>query len=266
MATRKYDEDTTYEHLTPLFWQLADPATPEDSKRRIRDTLVTGHLPLATHIAQRFARRGQPVEDLEQVARVGLINAVDRFDPAQGHRFLSFAVPTITGEIRRYFRDATWSVRVPRFLQERSLAITKAAGELSQELNGAPRPAQIADRLGIPVEQVYEGLQAGLAYRPESLDCTDSGEDRPMARDAWLAEVDKDLDLVDDRETLYQALAELSDRDASIVIMRFFGGLTQTQIGQQVGLSQMHVSRVLSASLAQLRAAFVGSTRPDPDD
>jgi RNA polymerase sigma-B factor len=257
MRTRQQDADTEYEHLTPLFWQLADPATPEHSRRRLRDTLVTGHLPLAAHIAQRFAHRGQPVEDLEQVARIGLIHAVDRFDPTRGYRFLAFAVPTITGEVKRYFRDATWSVHVPRFLQERSAAIATAISELSQELNGAPRPGQIADRLGIPVEEVYEGLQAALAYQPESLDSPDAGGPRPATVDPCLAEADTGLDLVENRETLYQALADLSDRDSAIVIMRFFGGMTQTQIAERVGLSQMHVSRLLSGSLARLREAFV---------
>lgn len=258
--TTGFDEDHEYQHLTPLFWQLADPATPERDKRRVRDALVTGHLPLAAHIARRYAYRGQPADDLEQVARLGLIHAVDRFEPARGYRFLSFAVPTITGEIRRYFRDATWSLAVPRSLRERHLAIQAAIEQLSRELKSAPRPREIAARLNIPIEQVYEGLQAGLAYYTNSLDGVESYEDRPASRAGWLAEVDKDLDLVDDRETLYRSLSCLPERDASIVLMRFFGNMTQTHIAQQMGLSQMQVSRVLSRSLALLRCAFNGPT------
>lgn len=244
-----------YDHLEPLFHQLHDSQSSE-ARRRIREELVTGHLPLANHLARKFANRGQPADDLEQVARLGLIAAIDRFDPERGCVFLSFAVPTITGELQRYFRDVTWSVSLPRSLQERSRAVLLAAEELGHELGSSPRPSHIAQRLGIPVAEVYEGLQAGLAYRSASLDRVtenDEGQERPALP---LATADPDLELVDDRVTLYRALGCLSTRDASIVIMRFFGDMTQAHIARRVGLSQMQISRILDASLARLRDAF----------
>lgn len=153
-----------YEHLAPLFHELA--ALTEDDPRRteLRDKLVTGHLPVAEHIARRFAHRGEAGEDLVQVATVGLINAVDRFDPMRGTDFLSFAVPTVMGEIRRYFRDSSWSVRVPRRLKELHLSITAAGNELSQRLGRAPTPSEIATHLALTKDEVYEGLEAGNAY------------------------------------------------------------------------------------------------------
>jgi RNA polymerase sigma-B factor len=260
MTIKKSAQHSEYQHLTPLFRQLVDPATAETERRRVRDTLVTEHLPVAAHIARRFAHRGQPVEDLEQVARVGLIYAVDRFDPFRGHEFLAFAVPTIIGEVRRYFRDLTWSITVPRSLQERHMAIAVAVDELGQELGASPRPGQIAERLDLTVEEVYEGLRAGLAYRCDPLTHTDSGGEWPEMERILPAEPDTELEMVVDRDILYRALAELPRREASIVMMRFYGNMTQTQIAQHMGISQMHVSRLLSQTLARLRGAFVDST------
>ncbi|HEX4702531.1 MAG TPA: SigB/SigF/SigG family RNA polymerase sigma factor [Pseudonocardiaceae bacterium] len=257
----KDGERDDYRELIPLFERLADPATPEPERRRIREQLVTGHLPVAEHIARKFRNRGQADEDLRQVARIGLINAVDRFDPGRGTDFLSFAVPTITGEVRRYFRDATWAVRVPRRLKELHAAISAASARLSQELGRSPRPKEIAAALSMPVEEVYEGLQAGFAYHTDSLDSgTDDDGHSPV--ESRLGEMDGALDLVEDREALIPALATLPEREASIVVLRFFGNLTQTQIADRIGISQMHVSRLLSASLAQLRAVLMA----DPPD
>ena len=256
MTSDKCQKDSAYESLMPLFHKLADPALSEQDKRQARDELVTGHLPLARHIAQRFAHRGQPVEDLEQVARIGLIQAVDRFDPSQGHPFLSFAVPTVTGEVQRYFRDRTWSVSVPRRLQELHLAIADIVDELGQKLGHAPRPRQIAEHLGIPVTEVYEGLQAGLAYRADSLDGSERDSDRPRPKATRLAKLDPGLEWVDNRETLCDAMSRLSDQDIRILAMRFFDELTQTQIARRLGISQMQVSRRLSLILARLRGSF----------
>lgn len=187
------------------------------------------------------------------MATVGLINAVDRFEPARGSNFLSFAVPTITGEVRRYFRDHGWSTRVPRRLKDLNLASRRTLAELSQQLGRAPRPSEIADRLGVPLSEVIEGLQAGKAYRGSSLDemlgCWEGG--------ATLAEfvnaLDAQLARIDHRETLRPVLAELTPRDRTILMLRFFHQLTQRQIAEQVGISQMHVSRLLAKSLARLR-------------
>jgi RNA polymerase sigma-B factor len=241
-----------YAELTPLFAQLVDPTNSEEQRSRVRDRLVTEYLPVAEHIARKFRNRGQPEEDLRQVANVGLINAVDRFDPALGHDFLSFAVPTITGEIRRYFRDATWAVRVPRRLKELHAALSAAAARLSQELGRSARPSELAAELGLPIDEVYEGLQAGLAYHSDSLD-EQPGDDGPSRAANQLGALDGDMSLVEDREALFPALAQLPEREASIVVMRFFGNLTQTQIAERVGISQMHVSRLLASSLRTLR-------------
>jgi RNA polymerase sigma-B factor len=258
MTATERGHSSEYTELTPLFAQLADSATTEAERSRIRDQLVTQYLPVAEHIARKFRNRGQPEEDLKQVATVGLINAVDRFDPARGNDFLSFAVPTITGEIRRYFRDATWAVRVPRRLKELHAALSAAAARLSQELGRSARPSELAADLGLPIDEVYEGLQAGLAYHSDSLS-EQPGDEGPTSRiESQLGVIDGDLSLVEDREALYPALAQLPEREASIVVMRFFGNLTQTQIAERVGISQMHVSRLLASSLRTLRTILNG--------
>ncbi len=257
MTATERGHSTEYQALTPLFTQLNDSETAEPERGRIRDQLVTQYLPVAEHIARKFRNRGQPDEDLKQVATVGLINAVDRFDPALGNDFLSFAVPTITGEIRRYFRDATWAVRVPRRLKELHAALSTAAARLSQELGRSARPSELAADLGLPIDEVYEGLQAGLAYHSDSLS-ESPGDDGPNRIENQLGVIDGDLGLVEDREALYPALAQLPEREASIVVMRFFGNLTQTQIAERVGISQMHVSRLLASSLRSLRKILNG--------
>jgi len=245
-----------YDNLAPLFAVLADRTVPSLRRREVRATLVAGHMPVAEHIAHRFCGRGQPEEDLEQVAAVGLINAVDRFDPHRGTDFLSFAVPTITGEVRRHFRDTGWSVRVPRRLQELHQSISHTVAELGNELGRAPRPSEIALRLRLPIEQVYEGLEVANAYNADSLQNGYRGEgddETPLALADRLGADDVGLTDVDNRATLYPALAKLPERERKIVLMRFFGNMTQTQIAHRVHLSQMHVSRLLAKSLAQLR-------------
>jgi RNA polymerase sigma-B factor len=246
-----------YQELAPLFRQLVDATASESQRRTIRDRLVTEHLPVAEHIARRFRNRGQPTEDLTQVATVGLINAVDRFDPDRGTDFLSFAVPTITGEVRRYFRDATWAIRVPRRLKELHASVTVASATLGQRLGRSARPSELADELDIPVQQVREGLQVGYAYRGESLDDGSDDDGTGTTTDARIGVIDHALTAVEDRETLHPALARLPEREASIVMMRFFGNMTQTQIADRIGVSQMHVSRLLATSLATLRASIV---------
>jgi RNA polymerase sigma-B factor len=248
--------DTGYQHLLPLFERLADPELSKRDRRRIREEIVAGHLPLAEHIAMKYQRRGQSMEDLRQVARVGLVAAMDRFDPARGKDFVSFAVPTIMGEVRRYFRDSTWMVSVPRRLKELNRSVFRAAGELAVELGCSPRPQQIASKLGISLEAVYEGLQAGMAYQADSLDApSPRQEDDERATEPVV--VDSGMDQVDNRETLHSALAELPEREQNIVRLRFVDELTQSQIAGRMGLSQVHVSRLLTHSVAQLREAFL---------
>lgn len=252
-------EQGEYAHLVPLQRRYAelDPNDPE--RPALREQLINGYLPVAEHIARRFAGRGEPLDDLMQVATVGLINAVDRFEPGRGSDFFSFAVPTITGEVRRYFRDHGWSTRVPRRLKDLHIAIRSALAELSQQLGRAPRPSEIADRLGLPVAEVIEGLQAGEAYRSSSLDeMLGSGEGKATLGE-FIGGLDGELALIDDREALRPLLAQLSPRERTIIALRFFRQLTQTQIAEQVGISQMHVSRVLRQTLAYLHEQMAGS-------
>lgn len=249
MADQSRDSD--YAHLVPLFAELAALPADHPDRAALRGKLVTGYLPVVQHIARRFAGRGEPVDDLEQAGTVGLLNAVDRFEPDRGIDFLSYAVPTITGEVRRHFRDRTWSMRVPRRLKDLQSAINSTVGQLSQELNRAPRPSEIASRLGIPVEEVVEGLDAQQAYRSTSLDELVSGADTSLAD--TLGTADAELDKVEYRQTLAPLLDDLPERERTILVLRFFGNMTQTQIADRVGISQMHVSRLLAQTVAGLR-------------
>nr|WP_211177523.1 SigB/SigF/SigG family RNA polymerase sigma factor [Pseudonocardia acidicola] len=228
---------------------------PADDPRReaLRDQLVTGYLPIAQHIARRFAHRGEPLDDLVQVATVGLINAVDRFSPEKGSDFFSFAVPTISGEVRRHFRDQGWSMRVPRRLKDLHVSINGVVSELSQRLGRAPRPSEIAEQLGVPVADVLEGLEAAEAYRSSSLDEMLSSEEGSATVGELVGAADAELDRVDYRQALRPVLAELAERERTIVMLRFFGNMTQTQIAEKVGISQMHVSRLLAQTLDRLR-------------
>lgn len=223
-------------------------------RRRLRDELVTEYLPVAEHIARRFSGRGEAFDDLVQVARVGLINAVDRFEPERGSDFMSFAVPTIMGEVRRYFRDSSWSVRVPRRLKELHLQIGQVSGTLGQRLGRAPTPTEIACELNLTVDEVSEGLQAGNAYYAVSVDkpAGDDGEAASLAD--TLGEEDGSLESVENHEALQPLLRALPPRERTILMLRFFGNMTQSQIAERVGISQMHVSRLLAQTLEKLRA------------
>jgi len=242
-----------YAHLAPLHCRYAGLAADDPARPGLREQLISGYLPMAQHIARRFAGRGEPLDDLVQVATVGLINAVDRFEPARGSDFISFAVPTITGEVRRYFRDHGWSTRVPRRLKDLNIAIRGVLPELSQHLGRAPRPSEIAARLGLPTSEVIEGLRAGEAYRSSSLDGILGSGEGSVTLGELMGGLDADLVLIEDREALRPLLAELAPRERTILALRSFRQLTQTQIAEQVGISQMHVSRVLRQTLDHLR-------------
>lgn len=252
-----------YDELAPLFVELATLNEGDPRREELRDKLVTEHLPVAQHIARRFSHRGEAQEDLTQVAVLGLINAVDRFDPDRGVDFLSYAVPTIMGEVRRHFRDTGWAVRVPRRLQERHLSVSSAISTLSQELGRAPTPSELAKHLGISKDEVYKGLEAGNAYRSSSLDELLTNTDEIPLGDA-IGENDSELDEVENREVIRPLLNELGERERRIVILRFFRSMTQTQIAEQVGISQMHVSRLLSRTLSWLRDRLETETPPEP--
>ncbi|WP_051342916.1 SigB/SigF/SigG family RNA polymerase sigma factor [Pseudonocardia spinosispora] len=251
--TARSNRDSEYEHLVPLLAEYAELEADDPRRESLRDRLVTGYLPVAQHIARRFAHRGEPLDDLVQVATVGLINAVDRFQPDRGSDFFSFAVPTISGEVRRHFRDQGWSMRVPRRLKDLHVSINSAVSELSQGLGRAPKPSEIAERLGVPTNEVLEGLEAAQAYRSSSLDEMLSTDESGTTLGDLLGEADAELERVDYQQALQPLLAELPDRERSILMLRFFGNMTQTQIADRVGVSQMHVSRLLSQTLVRLR-------------
>jgi RNA polymerase sigma-B factor len=247
---RKSDE---YGHLEPLFDELErlDPDDPQWSE--VRDRLVTGYLPLAEHIAQRFSGKGIAKDDLVQVASVGLIHAVDRFDSSKGADFLSFAVPTVMGEVRRHFRDTTWPMRVPRRLQELRLSLNRAGAELSQDLGRPPTEEELAEHLGITVREVQEGYEARQAFRAVSLDEPPFEDENRLSLVETIGGEDGALELVENHETLAPLLQELPERERKILGLRYFGDMTQTQIAEEVGISQMHVSRLLNRTLNELR-------------
>jgi RNA polymerase sigma-B factor len=253
--------DPEYGHLSPLLERYAtlDPDDPE--REDLREELVRGFLPVAHHIARRFSNRGEPLDDLVQVATVGLINAIDRYSPERGSDFFSFAVPTISGEVRRHFRDLGWSMRVPRRLKDLHVAINGAVSELSQTLGRAPKPSEIAEKLGVPVSEVLEGLEASDAYRSSSLDEMLSSEQGSATVGELVGAADAELDRVDYRQALRPMLAELGERERTILLLRFFGNMTQTQIAERVGISQMHVSRLLAQTLDRLRSRLDPETR-----
>ncbi|GGX83756.1 RNA polymerase sigma factor SigF [Streptomyces anandii] len=218
----------------------------------LRNQLVRMHLPLVEHLARRFRNRGEPLDDLTQVATIGLIKSVDRFDPDRGVEFSTYATPTVVGEIKRHFRDKGWAVRVPRRLQELRLALTTATAELSQLHGRSPTVHELAEKLAISEEEVLEGLESANAYSTLSLDVPDTDDESPAVADTLGAE-DEALEGVEYRESLKPLLEDLPPREKRILLLRFFGNMTQSQIAQEVGISQMHVSRLLARTLAQLR-------------
>ncbi|OBB84499.1 RNA polymerase subunit sigma [Mycolicibacterium peregrinum] len=242
-----------YADVRDMFRELSGLSEDSPARERQRERIVERCLPLADHIARRFDGRGEPREDLVQVARVGLVNAVNRFDVEAGSDFVSFAVPTIMGEVRRHFRDNSWSVKVPRRLKELHLRLGTATAELSQRLGRAPTASELAEELDMDREEVIEGLVAGSSYNTLSIDSGGGGdEDAPAIVDT-LGDLDDGLDQIDNRETLRPLLAQLPERERTVLLLRFFESMTQTQIAERVGVSQMHVSRLLAKSLARLR-------------
>ena len=244
-----------YEHLAAHVTERAGLPDGHPHHARLRRELIAGYLPVARNIANRFGRRGENPDDLEQV---GLVLAVDRFDPDRGVDFLSFAVPTITGEVQRYFRDRFTPIRLPRRLRQLQSEIYNAAAELAQRHGRAARPSEIARHLGLELGVVLEGLAAQNMAHTSSLDEPRDGDRGGGTPDEGrlagaLGQTDPEFDLIEHRESLGPLLAVLPERERRILLMRFFGGMTQTEIAVQVGISQMHVSRLLSRTLTQLR-------------
>ncbi|CAL9354366.1 SigB/SigF/SigG family RNA polymerase sigma factor [Streptomyces sp. R02] len=254
-ATRRRHDDAP--DTTTLFSRLA---TLEDGPERdaVRDELVTAWLPMAHRIAGRFRDRGESIEDLRQVAALGLVKAIDRFDPSRG-AFESYAVPTITGEVKRHFRDRMWALRVPRRIQELRNKVRVARRELTQN-PGSPEPsvADIAAHTGLTEEEVSAGMEALESFSTLSLDAELSTDDDGYSLADTLGASDSSYDVVVDRESAKEGLRRLPERERAILYMRFFEDMTQSRIADRLGISQMHVSRLISRSCARVRADVLG--------
>ena len=240
-----------------MFLRLGELPPDAPERTRLREQLVEAHLPLVEYLARRFRNRGEPLDDLIQVATIGLIKSVDRFDLERGVEFSTYATPTIVGEIKRHFRDKGWAIRVPRRLQELKLSLTKATSELSQKNGRSPTVAELAIHLGMTEEEILEGLESANAYSAVSLDAPDGGDDDSPAVADSLGMMDDALEGVEYRESLKPLLEQLPPREKKILMLRFFGNMTQSQIAGELGISQMHVSRLLARTLAQLRQGLL---------
>ncbi len=226
----------------------------EEDDLEARDQLIVSHLNLVRFLASKFKNRGEPLEDLVQVGTIGLIKAIDRFDPDRGLEFTTYATPTIMGEIKRHFRDKGWSVRVPRRLQELSAKVNQANDELTKELQRSPSVAEIADYLGVSVDEVLEAMESSSAYSSVPLEGGGSSddEDAPSVIDHY-ASIDNDLVASDDRMVLEEAIKDFSPREQDVIRMRFVDGMTQVEIAEKLGVSQVQVSRLLRRTLKRIQ-------------
>jgi RNA polymerase sigma-B factor len=220
-----------------------------------RNRIVESYTGLAIALARRFENRGEPLEDLIQVASMGLVGAVERFDPDQGAAFSSFATPTILGELKRHFRDKTWSVKVPRGLKELHLRVAPAVAELHAALGRGPTVPELAEHLGVSTDEVVEAMEAGAAYKPSGLSTPGNDGDDDSREDRLLGEEDAEYGTVEARMTVRTLMAKLPERERSIVYLRYFEDLTQSEIAERIGVSQVHVSRLLREALTRLAAA-----------
>ncbi|MFJ2649213.1 RNA polymerase sigma factor SigF [Streptomyces sp. NPDC087420] len=223
----------------------------------VRNTLVELNLALVKFAASRFRSRSEPMEDIVQVGTIGLIKSIDRFELSRGVEFPTFAMPTIVGEIKRFFRDTSWSVRVPRRLQELRLELAKASDELAQRLDRAPTVGELAERLGLTHDEVVEGMTASNAYTASSLDAQPTEDDSEGALSDRIGYDDHGLEGIEYVESLKPLIAELPQRDRHILSLRFVANMTQSEIGEELGISQMHVSRLLTRTLEKLRKGLM---------
>ncbi|MFJ3226366.1 RNA polymerase sigma factor SigF [Streptomyces sp. NPDC086783] len=237
-----------------LFGQLKqlEPGSPEHG--RVRGALIEANLPLVRYAAARFRSRNEPMEDVVQVGTIGLINAIDRFDPDRGVQFPTFAMPTVVGEIKRYFRDNVRTVHVPRRLHELWVQVNSATEDLTTAFGRSPTTAEIAERLRISEEEVLSCIEAGRSYHATSLEAAQEGDGLPGLLDR-LGYEDPALDGVEHRDLVRHLLVQLPEREQRILLLRYYSNLTQSQISAELGVSQMHVSRLLARSFARLRSA-----------
>lgn len=247
--------EATRARSAELFAALEDASGPQ-AHRQAREDLVHLHLPLVHHCARRFRNRGEPFDDLVQVGTIGLLKSIDRFETERGVEFSTYATPTIIGEIKRYFRDKGWAIRVPRRLQELRMQITAATAELTQSLGRSPTARELAAAIGCSVEEIVEGLESSHAYATLSLDATDDHEDGGASMLDAIGVDDDNLGHVEIRESLKPLLDGLEPREKRILLLRFFKNMTQSQIAEEIGISQMHVSRLLTRTLTQLRTSM----------
>ncbi len=248
--------ELTRRRSAEFFVSFRDEGASDAVRAMARDDLVHLHLPLVEHCARRFRNRGEPFEDLVQVGTIGLIKAIDRFETDRCVEFSTYATPTIIGEIKRYFRDKGWAIRVPRRLQELRMQIGAANGELTQKLGRSPLPRELAEAIGCSVEQIIEGLESANAYSTLSLDAGDDSDEGPPSMLASLGIDDEGLEHVEIRESIKPLLEGLDPREKKILLLRFFKNMTQSQIAAEIGVSQMHVSRLLTRTLDQLRTSL----------
>ncbi|MFC7929306.1 RNA polymerase sigma factor SigF [Streptomyces cinereoruber] len=239
-----------------LFARLAELEEGTHDHAYVRNTLVELNLALVRFAAARFGTRSEPMEDIVQVGTIGLIKAIDRFELSRGVEFPTFAMPTIIGEIKRFFRDTSWSVHVPRRLQELRLDLARATDTLSQRLDRSPTVAELAEELGIAPEEVVEGMTASNAYTASSLDAQPTEEDGGGGEAALadrLGYEDHAIAGIEYIASLKPMIASLPSRERQILSLRFVSGMTQSEIGEELGISQMHVSRLLARTLTRLR-------------
>jgi RNA polymerase sigma-B factor len=241
--------------LRELFLKFAETHDPA-----VREELILSYSSLAAYLARKFANRGEPIEDLTQVAHIGLLKAVDRFDPTRGIEFTTYATVTIVGEVKRHFRDKFWTVRVPRRLRELNNSLMKSVESLSQRLGRSPTIPEIAQETGVPFEDVVEAFELGRAYNPASLDAemAEGDEDHGTSLMDYLGQEDQELIRLEDRHTLEDALRSLPERQHEILRMRYYEGMSQADIARKLGISQMHVSRIQRDALKRLRELIEG--------
>jgi RNA polymerase sigma-B factor len=241
------------EELRRLHERYLQTTDPEE-RDRLRERLVAGYEGLVHFLARRFQNRGEPLEDIVQVGFLGLIKAIDRFDPSLGNEFTTFATPTILGEIKRYFRDKGWAIRFPRRLQELYQQVVRVNEEMKNQLGRQPSMAEVAERLGVEQDDVLEAMEMSSAFTPVSIDSTTGGDDDEGRQ---LSEAvggeDPNLDRVEMRQVLDRAMQHLNERERRIMIMRFFDEMSQAEVAKRLGISQMHVSRLQRAALEHLR-------------
>ena len=225
-----------------------------DGDGSARQEVVARFLPLARQLARRYARANEPLDDLFQVASVGLLKAIERYDPARGYAFSTFAVPTIVGELKRYFRDTGWAVHVPRPIQDRIGQVNRAMAELSRDLGRSPTASEIADSVGCSAEEVVEAMEASTAFDAVSLETPRSGEDEASSYADTVGADDAGYELVEYTAAIEPAMSAMPARDRLVLRLRFEHDLTQSEIAKQLGISQMHVSRIIRRSLTRLRS------------